>query len=118
MPNATLISSAVTNLTHNNNWSRQSLSIGVAYGTDVEKVKKILLEVASKHKHILKNPAPYVLFKDFGASSLDFELRCYTDNLWNGWTIPSDLRFEIYKRFEEEGIEIPFQQVVVHQAQD
>ena len=118
VPNATLISSAVTNLTHDNNKSRQSLSIGVAYGSDVEKVKQILLEVASKHKHVLKNPAPYVIFKDFGASSLDFDLRCYTDNLWTGWTIPSDLRFEIYKRFEEEGIEIPFQQVVVHQAKD
>lgn len=118
VPNATLISSAVTNLTHENNWSRQSLTVGVAYGTDVEKVKQILLDVALHHKLVLKNPAPYVLFKDFGASSLDFDLRCYTDNLWNGWTIPSDLRFEIYKRFEEEGIEIPFQQVVVHQAKD
>ena len=48
----------------------------------------------------------------------DFELRCYTNNLWNGWSIPSELRYEIYRRFNEEGIEIPFQQVVVHQAQD
>ena len=118
VPNASLISSAVTNLTHENTWSRQAVSVGVAYGTDVEKVKQILLDVAHNHKYVLKNPAPYVLFKDFGASSLDFELRCYTSNLWNGWTIPSDLRFEIYKRFNDEGIEIPFQQVVVHQAQD
>ncbi|MBR1605425.1 MAG: mechanosensitive ion channel family protein [Alphaproteobacteria bacterium] len=118
VPNATLISSAVTNLTHENNWSRQSLTVGVAYGTDVEKVKEILLDVARHHKLVLKNPAPYVLFKDFGASSLDFDLRCYTSNLWEGWTIPSDLRFEIYKRFNEEGIEIPFQQIVLHQCKD
>ncbi len=118
VPNATLISNAVTNLTHGDTWSRQSLTVGVAYGSDVEKVKEILLDVAAKHKSVLKNPAPYVIFKDFGASSLDFDLRCYTSNVWNGWTIPSDLRFEIYKRFNEEGIEIPFQQVVVHQAQD
>lgn len=118
VPNATLISSSVTNLTHENNWSRQSVSVGVAYGTDVEKVKEILLEIARKHKLVLRNPAPYVLFKDFGASSLDFELRCYTDNLWNGWTIPSELRYEIYKRFNEEGIEIPFQQIVLHQGKD
>ena len=118
IPNASLISSAVTNMTHENTWSRQSVCVGVAYGTDVEKVKQILLEVASKHKNVLKTPAPYVLFKDFGASSLDFELRCYTNNLWNGWSIPSELRYEIYRRFNEEGIEIPFQQVVVHQAQD
>ncbi len=118
IPNASLISSAVTNMTHENTWSRQSVCVGVAYGTDVEKVKQILLEVASKHKNVLKTPAPYVLFKDFGASSLDFELRCYTNNLWSGWSIPSELRYEIYRRFNEEGIEIPFQQVVVHQAQD
>jgi small-conductance mechanosensitive channel len=105
-------------MTHENTWSRQSVCVGVAYGTDVEKVKQILLEVASKHKNVLKTPAPYVLFKDFGASSLDFELRCYTNNLWSGWSIPSELRYEIYRRFNEEGIEIPFQQVVVHQAQD
>lgn len=118
VPNATLISSAVTNLTHGNTWARQSLNIGVAYGTDIDKVKEILMDVALKHKLVLKNPAPFVVFKDFGSSSLDFELRCYTDNIWNGWTIPSDLRFEIYKRFNEEGIEIPFQQIVLHQAQD
>ena len=73
IPNASLISSAVTNMTHENTWSRQSVCVGVAYGTDVEKVKQILLEIASKHKNVLKTPAPYVLFKDFGASSLDFE---------------------------------------------
>lgn len=118
VPNATLISSAVTNLTHENNWARQALTVGVAYGSDVDKVKQILLEEASAHPLSLKNPGPVVVFKEFGASSLDFEVRCYTDNIWNGWSIPSDLRFAIYKRFEKEGIEIPFQQVVVHQAKD
>ena len=63
-----------------------------------------------------KNPAPYVIFKDFGSSSLDFELRCYTNDIWNGWTIPSDLRYEIDRRFREEGIEIPFNQLVVHRG--
>ena len=117
IPNATLLSSSVTNLTHANNWSRQSISIGVAYGSDVKRVTEILLEIAAKHKYVLKNPAPYVLFKDFGASSLDFELRCYTNNIWQGWKIPSDIRYEINERFIEEGIEIPFQQVVVHSGE-
>ncbi len=117
IPNATLLSSSVTNLTHANNWSRQSISIGVAYGSDVKRVTEILLEIAAKHKYVLKNPAPYVLFKDFGASSLDFELRCYTNNIWQGWRIPSDIRYEINERFIEEGIEIPFQQVVVHSGE-
>lgn len=117
IPNATLISNSVTNLTHGNNWSRQSVRVGVAYGTDVDKVKQILLECAAKCKYVLKNPAPYVLFQDFGPSSLDFEVRCYTNDIWNGWIIPSELRSEINRRFIEEGIEIPFQQMVVHQGE-
>ena len=114
IPNADLLSTTVTNLTHGNNWSRQAVSVGVAYGCDTEKVRDILLECARNHKKVLRKPEPYVIFKDFGASSLDFELRCYTNDIWSGWTIPSDLRFEINKRFAEEGIEIPFQQIVVH----
>ena len=114
IPNADLLSNTVTNLTHGNNWSRQSVCVGVAYGTDTEKVRDILLECAANHKRVLRKPEPYVLFKDFGASSLDFELRCYTSDIWSGWSIPSDLRYEINRRFAEEGIEIPFNQLVVH----
>jgi small-conductance mechanosensitive channel len=114
VPNATLLSSSVINMTHGDNWTRLSVSVGVAYGSDVEKVKQILLECATSHPKVLKKPAPYVIFTDFGSSSLDFELRCYSSNIWEGWTVPSDLRFAINKRFIEEGIEIPFPQVVVH----
>lgn len=116
IPNATLLSSSIINMTHGNNWTRQSIKIGVAYGTDVKKVTEILLECAKNNKKVLKNPAPYVLFQDFGASSLEFELRCYSSNIWNGWNIPSDLRYEINKRFVEEKIEIPFQQIVIHRG--
>ena len=118
IPNATLLSNSVTNLTHGNNWMRFSVAVGVAYGSDVDKVKKILLECAASNKKVLKKPEPYVLFQDFGASSLDFELRGYSSNIWDGWLIPSELRFEINRRFNAEGIEIPFNQVVVHQADD
>ena len=114
IPNADLLSNTVTNLTHGNNWSRQSVMVGVAYGSDTERVRDILLECAAAHKKVLRKPEPYVIFKDFGPSSLDFELRCYTGDIWSGWTIPSDLRYEINKRFAEEGIEIPFSQLVVH----
>ncbi len=116
IPNATLLSTSVTNLTHSNNWSRQSLTVGVAYGTDSKKVTDILLECAKSNKKVLKNPAPYVLFQDFGPNSLIFELRCYTSDIWSGWLIPSDLRYEIDRRFREEGIEIPFNQLVVHRG--
>lgn len=118
IPNATLLSSSLINLTHGNNWTRQSVKVGVAYGTDVQKVTQILLDCAKNNKKVLKVPAPYVLFKDFAASSLEFELRCYSNNIWQGWILPSELRYEINKRFMEEGIEIPFQQIVVHKGND
>ncbi len=116
IPNATLLSTSVTNLTHSNNWARRAVTVGVAYGTDPKKVSDILLECAKSNKKVLKNPAPYVLFQNFGASSLDFELRCYTSDVWSGWSIPSELRYEIDRRFREEGIEIPFNQLVVHRG--
>lgn len=117
VPNATLLSSSVINMTHGDNWTRLSVSVGVAYGSDVEKVKQILLECAASHPKVLKKPMPYVIFTDFGSSSLNFDLRCYSSNIWEGWIIPSDLRFAINKRFIEEGIEIPFPQVVVHKGE-
>lgn len=116
IPNATLLSTSVTNLTHSNNWSRQSMMVGVAYGSDPQKVTDVLMECARANKKVLKNPPPYVIFKNFGPSSLDFEVRCYTSDIWSGWSIPSDLRYEICRRFKEEGIEIPFPQMVVHRG--
>lgn len=115
VPNATLLSSSLTNLTHGNTLTRQTVKVGVAYGSDVEKVTQILLECATNNKKVLKTPAPSVVFQDFGESSLNFDLRCYSNNIWVGWSIPSELRYEILKRFTEEGIEIPFKQLVVRQ---
>lgn len=116
IPNAKVLSNSVTNLTHQNNWVRYAIKVGVAYGTDVELVKKVLLECAAAHPKVTKKPAPYVLFQNFGESSLDFELRFYVSDIWNGWSAPSDVRYIINRRFIEEGIEIPFNQVVVHQG--
>ena len=118
IPNAKVLSNSVTNLTHQSNWARYGVKVGVAYGSDVEKVKKVLLECVASHPKVAKKPAPYVLFQDFGSSSLDFEVRFYVSDVWSGWTAPSDVRFIINKRFEEEGIEIPFTQLVLHQAKD
>ncbi|MEQ8665556.1 MAG: mechanosensitive ion channel [Rhodospirillales bacterium] len=116
IPNADLIASPVTNWTHKNVQGRVEILVGVAYGSDVEKVRDILLEVARNHPKVMKTPEPSVVFKDFGASSLDFELRCYlSDILWIVLAA-SDMRFAIDKAFREHGIEIPFPQRVVHMA--
>ena len=73
-----------------------------------------MLECAASHNKVAKKPAPYVLFQDFGSSSLDFELRFYVNDIWKGWSVPSELRYDIFKRFNEEGIEIPFPQIVIN----
>lgn len=114
IPNASLLSTTVTNLTHSDNYARMHIPVGVSYNSDPHLVTDILLDCARKHKKVLKNPEPYVVFKDFGESSLDFELRCYTRDIWSGWSIPSDLRYEIIHRFDEAGIEIPFPQRSLH----
>ena len=84
--------------------------IGVAYGTDPEKVKEILLAIAASHPVALKYPAPSVIFRNFGASSLDFELRVFIRDVNKILTVSSDINFEIARRFAEEDIEIPFDQ--------
>ena len=118
IPNATLISSSLTNLTHGNNWQRQTIAVGVSYDSDAEQVTKLLLECARSCKKVMKVPAPYVLFKNFGESSLDFELRIYVSDIWSGWSAGSDVRYEILRRFREENINIAYPQIVVHQGSE
>lgn len=110
MPNSELINSAVGNWTHRNSLGRLDIPIGVAYGSDVNRVRDILSELASSHEMVIKNPEPAVIFKDFGASSLDFEVRMYLYDISNIMTVQNDMRFAIVETFEREGIEIPFPQ--------
>jgi len=114
MPNAEILSNPVTNWTHRDRHGRIEIPVGVAYGSDVEKVREILLACAKEEALVIAYPAPFVLFREFGESNLDFEFRCYTNDVLNRLVIGSNLRFEIDRRFREEGIEIPFPQRVVH----
>lgn len=118
IPNATLISSSLVNLTHGNNWQRQSILVGVSYDSDADLVTKLLLECVKSSKKVVKVPQPYVVFKDFASSSLDFEVRFYVSDIWSGWSASSDIRYEILRRFREEGINIAYPQVVVHQGSE
>lgn len=117
VPNAELLSNPLTNLTLHDRYGRIEVAIGVAYGSDVGRVREILLECARAASQVLTYPTPYVLFRDFGDNSLNFEVRCYTSNVMNRLSIGSDLRFAIDQRFREERIEIPFPQRVVHFAE-
>ena len=117
VPNSELISGQVTNWMLQNTRGRAKIPVGVAYGTDTEKVRDILLKVAQEHPRVVKDgssPNPRVLFLAFGDSSLDFELRAFVYNIDERLGITSDLNFSIDKAFREAGIEIPFPQRDVH----
>ena len=118
IPNSEFIEKRVINWSHLDEISRFSVNVGVAYGSDVELVKRILLEVAKKHKSITLENEPFVRFTDFGESSLDFELFFWTNESFIVENIKSDLRFEINRAFIENNITIPFPQRDVHVKKD
>jgi len=110
IPNSELISNRVLNWTLKERSGRGIIKIGVSYGSDVDKVRDILFEMADKRREILTYPAPQVVFMDFGASSLDFELRYFLRDIGDVIAVASSIRFELVQRFRDEGIEIPFPQ--------
>ena len=114
VPNSQFITEQVTNESFSGDKIRLAISIGVAYGSDVGKVKEILIKVASGHSSVLSFPAADVHFKNFGDSSLDFKLLIWISDMWNHEKILSDLRFSIDQAFREEDIVIPFPQRDVH----
>jgi len=110
VPNADLISGTVTNWTHSNMNGRVKVPVGVAYDSDPEQVREILLEIAKGHDMVDPWSTPSVVFMGFGASSLDFEIRAILKDVNWVLSVKSDMNFEILKRFREAGIEIPFAQ--------
>jgi small-conductance mechanosensitive channel len=114
VPNGDLISSPVMNMTHGNNVGRVIVPVGVAYGSDVQKVQALLTEVSTSHAAVLRYPAPQVLFLAFGADSLNFEIRGILRDIGQILPVTSHWHFEIERRFREAGIEIPFAQRDIH----
>ena len=113
IPNSELLSSAVLNWTHKDPVVRIEIPVGVSYASDVELVRDLLLDIAASHPEVRRNPAPFVLFTNFGDSSLDFDLRCFA-HADRAFGIATEMRFEIVRRFRERGIEIPFPQRDLH----
>ncbi len=114
VPNSSLINGTVRNWTHTNRIARIDIPVGVSYASDPELVRDILLKCAADQPNILSDPATYVYWKDFGASSLDFELRAFIANATDGLSTKTALRFAIFKALKEAGVEIPFPQHDVH----
>ncbi len=114
IPNHLYLTKILYNWTQNGSLTRESVDVGVAYGSDVELVKKLLIDVAQKHESILKHPEPLVLFTDFGDSSLNFKLIFTLNDSFIAAIPKSDIRFEINRLFKENNISIPFPQRDIH----
>jgi small-conductance mechanosensitive channel/uncharacterized protein YndB with AHSA1/START domain len=117
VPNSELVSGRVTNWVLRDTHGRLLVTVGVAYGSDVEKVRDILEAAGREHPEVITDgsaPAPRALFMGFGDSSLDFELRCRVKHIERRFSIKSDLNFKIDKAFREAGISIPFPQRDIH----
>ncbi len=115
IPNSKFVTDNITNWSYTDPTVRFRLPVGVAYGSDVEKVKELLLEVGRENADVLTEPQPKVWFRSFGESSLNFELLVWNTSLVHrkGQFI-SDLNFAIHKKLKENGIEIPFPQRDLH----
>ena len=115
VPNSEFIEGRVTNWTANDRNVRINVPLGVAYGSDPQEVRSVLLRVGREHSDVLDDPAPDVIFTGFGDSSLDFELRVWTNRqVTTPKIISSDLYFELFAALKSEGIEIPFPQRDLH----
>lgn len=114
IPNADLISNNVTNWTLGNRQIRATISVGVAYGSDVSLVMETLIECATNNKKVTQRTLPQVLFLGFGESSLDFELRVWILDADYRMIVKSELNQDIDRRFREANIEIAFPQRDLH----
>ena len=114
IPNHKFLTHSLYNWTQNGVNTRENVEVGVAYGSDVELVKELLIDIVKAHSSVLKKPEPLVLFTDFGDSALMFKLVFSISNSFEAAIPKSDIRFKIDKKFRENNIQIPFPQRDVH----
>ncbi|MFM8333693.1 MAG: mechanosensitive ion channel domain-containing protein [Candidatus Methylumidiphilus sp.] len=114
VPNKSLITEQLTNWSLTSKVIRVVVPIGVAYGSDTDLVHRLLAQAADEHPLVLAKPERGVFFRAFGASSLDFELRCFVASPSLSLSVTHDLNMRIDKLFREQGVEIAFPQVDVH----
>jgi small-conductance mechanosensitive channel len=114
VPNSQFISGKVTNWTRSSHIARIRIPVGVAYGSDVDLVLRVLKEAAETDPRVLSSPPPNPLFLRFGDSALDFELHTWIAEVNDLLSVTSHLCQEIASRFQQAGIEIPFPQRDLH----
>ncbi len=115
IPNSEFISSKVINWSHNDSNVRFLIPVGVSYNEEPARIKEILLQAAAENPHVLKKPEPTVLFHEYGDNSINFKLAVWTSSMSNRpGQLKSDLYFDIFERFKEAKVEIPFPQRDIH----
>jgi len=114
VPNKTFITDKLVNWTLSDTVLRVVIPVGIAYGSDTEKAKALLLKAAEDHELVLDDPAPSALFMSFGSSSLDFELRAFVGKIGDLLPVRHELHMAIDEAFKANGIEIAFPQQDVH----
>jgi len=114
VPNSRFVDSAFVNWSHSDPKIRIHVAVGVAYGSDVEVVTRALLEVADREPLVLREPEPEVFFREFGDSSLNFELLAWIDKPPQHFRVRSRLNYAIDAAFRREGVTIPFPQRDLH----
>lgn len=114
IPNHILIRNSIYNYTQNGNITRESITIGVAYGSDTKKVEELLVSCANSHSGVLKSPKAFVTFEDFGDSALIFDLKIFVNESFSSPRTKSEIRFKIDELFRKNNITIPFPQRDVH----
>ncbi|MEB8329736.1 mechanosensitive ion channel [Flavobacteriaceae bacterium KMM 6897] len=114
IPNHIFLTDSIYNYTQNHRTTRESVKVGVAYGSDVRLVTKLLEEVVVSQKGVLKSPKSFVLFEDFGDSALLFSINFFINDSFGDPKLKSEIRFKINDKFREHNISIPFPQRDVH----
>ena len=115
VPNSDFINNRVINWSHNNKEVRLNFPVGVSYNEDPEKIRKLLTEVVNENHGVLSSPEPYIRFEGFGDSSLNFDVLVWTSEYIDRPKIlRSELYYEIFAKFKEHNIEIPFPQQDIH----
>jgi len=114
IPNSELITQVVKNRTHTDTFAQVSVTLAVAYGSDVKKVRDILLEIAMAHPQVMQHPAPSVFVTGLGENGVNFSLGWVVRNLGDGAQTKSDVCFAILDRFHTEGIQIPYPRRDIH----
>lgn len=114
IPNSLITNSKVINWSHQSKKTRFRIKVGVAYGSDIDLVERLLGESAAEHPEVVEPDLIKARFVDFGSSSLDFELLFFSKNIFRIENVKSDIRKTINRKFIENNVTIPFPQLDLH----